>query len=227
MKRFCWLAGFSTVALVLVSCGDPMGNTPIESPVSEQTSEQTTVSSNSSLTSALAQAPAAAAEISSDSPIAVPGLLPATDPDQRRAQIARRKADPFAAPPGSPVARVEQASVAQPASLHPPDLTRVLPPIPLPAEPAVTPAPVAPGSTEIANAVQITGVLKIEGKLVAIVEAPDEPTSRSVSVGDYLSGGKVRVKQIELSPGGEPLITLEENGIQVIKSVGATQTSSN
>lgn len=86
----------------------------------------------------------------------------------------------------------------------------------LPAE-KTQPAP----STKLARAVRVNGVMQIGGRLVAIVKEPDETSSRSVSMGEYLSKGAVLVKRIELKANKEPRVILEQNGVEVIKSVSS------
>jgi hypothetical protein len=52
----------------------------------------------------------------------------------------------------------------------------------------------------------------------AIVKAPNEPTSRYVEVGQRLSNGQVLVKNIIVGPGSNPVIVLEQNGVEVVKT---------
>jgi Tfp pilus assembly protein PilP len=73
--------------------------------------------------------------------------------------------------------------------------------------------------------VEVNGVMQVEGKVSAIVKEPNEQISRSVSEGDYLSKGAVLVKRIELSNNEEPLVILEQNGVEVIKSVSSNNGS--
>ncbi len=77
-----------------------------------------------------------------------------------------------------------------------------------------------PPSSDTAKAVEVTGVVVVGGEPRAIVVAPGDATSRYVSVGQRLSGGKVLVKRIELGDGSEPIVILEENGVEVAKAVG-------
>lgn len=72
----------------------------------------------------------------------------------------------------------------------------------------------------LARAVEVTGVIQIGSTYQAIVKAADEPTSRYVSVGQRLSNGRVLVKRIE-SNGSEPVVILEEGGVEVVRAVGA------
>lgn len=84
------------------------------------------------------------------------------------------------------------------------------------------PLPPAPPSTELAKAVQVNGVVELGGRISAIVKESEEQISRSVSAGDYLSKGKVLVKRIELNGNREPMVILEQNGVEVIKQVSST-----
>ena len=67
----------------------------------------------------------------------------------------------------------------------------------------------------------MTGVVKVGNTVQAIVKAPNEPTSRYVGVGQLLSNGQILVKRIEINPGSEPIVVLEENGIEVRVMVGS------
>ena len=75
----------------------------------------------------------------------------------------------------------------------------------------------------LARQVEVTGVVKVGNTVQAIVKAPNEPTSRYVGVGQMLSNGQILVKRIEINPGSEPIVVLEENGIEVRVMVGSTK----
>jgi len=79
--------------------------------------------------------------------------------------------------------------------------------------------PPAPPSVEIAQAVQVKGVVELGGKVSAIVKESEQSDSRSVSAGDYVAKGKVLVKRIEFNGNREPVVILEQNGVEVIKQV--------
>ncbi|GAB4299221.1 MAG: hypothetical protein Fur0025_38030 [Oscillatoriaceae cyanobacterium] len=102
----------------------------------------------------------------------------------------------------------------QPAS--PP--TGTTPPAP-PPKPTPPPPP-PPPSTDIAKAVEVTGVVQVNGEILIIVKAPNEPTTRYVKVGQRIGNGKVLVKRVEQLKGSEPIVVLEENGVEVNKEVG-------
>ncbi len=77
----------------------------------------------------------------------------------------------------------------------------------------------------LARAVEVTGVVLVGSNYQAIVKAPNEPTSRYVTAGQRLSGGRVLVKRIE-NQGSEPVVVLEEDGVEVIRSIAAPSEGS-
>lgn len=91
-------------------------------------------------------------------------------------------------------------------------------PVPVPQEP-LKPLPPIPDPT-LAKAVEVTGVVVIGGVPRAIVKAPNEPTSRYVTVGQRLSNGLVLVKRIEVNSGSDPVVILEQSGVEVSRAVG-------
>ena len=84
-------------------------------------------------------------------------------------------------------------------------------------QPSMPPAMPEP---ELAQNVTVMGVIQIGEQTQAIVQVPNEATSRYVRVGQSLSNGQVLVKRIELNTGAEPLVILEQNGVEVSKAVG-------
>ena len=75
----------------------------------------------------------------------------------------------------------------------------------------------------LARQVEVTGVVKVGNTVQAIVKAPNEPTTRYVGVGQMLSNGRILVKRIEINAGSEPIVVLEENGIEVSVMVGSSK----
>ncbi|MDJ1175172.1 hypothetical protein [Roseofilum capinflatum] len=84
------------------------------------------------------------------------------------------------------------------------------------SQPVPTPSPVKPSGAE---AVKVTGVAELPDGMRAILKAPDEPTSRYVVAGESLSNGRIRVKRIEIASSGNPIVVLEENGKEFVKTV--------
>ncbi|WP_248277316.1 hypothetical protein [Brasilonema octagenarum] len=134
-----------------------------------------------------------------------------------------------------PVARVSHNKIKPNGAL-----TRVLPKvlpqaIPNSALASVTPPQAIPNSAlsvtppqpELAKAVVVSGVVLIGKEPQAIIKVPNEPTSQYVHAGQQLANG-VLIKRIEINEGSEPVVILEQYGIEVAKMVGqglTTQTS--
>ncbi|MCW5317429.1 hypothetical protein GTQ43_27560 [Nostoc sp. KVJ3] len=96
-------------------------------------------------------------------------------------------------------------------------LPKVLPQVvPNPTLVSVLPPPAQP---ELARAVIVTGVVLISKEPQAIIKVPDEPTSRYVQAGQRLANG-VLIKRIEMNGGSNPIVILEQFGIEVAKMVG-------
>ena len=84
------------------------------------------------------------------------------------------------------------------------------------SEPPLSPPPPQP---VLAQGVTVTGLIQVGDVTKIIVKAPDEKYSRYVESGQYLSNGQVLVKRIE-TEGSNPMVVLEQLGIEVIKQVG-------
>lgn len=128
--------------------------------------------------------------------------------------------------PGTTVAAAPGRAIEESPTIPKPEgadegaLGTYIPPIRPPA-PAAPPPP----SIDAAQAVEVTGVVTVGNKAQAIVTSPDEPSSRYVAVGQRISNGRVLVKRIE-NNGSEPTVILEQNGVEVAKSVGAKAPTS-
>jgi hypothetical protein len=68
--------------------------------------------------------------------------------------------------------------------------------------------------------VEVSGVVIVGTEAQAIVKAPNEANSRYVRAGQRLANGQVLVKRIEFNEGSEPIVILEQNGVEVSKLVG-------
>ncbi len=91
------------------------------------------------------------------------------------------------------------------------------PPKPVVVQPLTPPPP----STDLAQAMEVTGILQVGNQTKIILKAPAEPTSRYVNVGQRVSNGQVLVKRVKFDTGGEPIVIFEQNGVEIAKSVGA------
>lgn len=88
----------------------------------------------------------------------------------------------------------------------------------IPRLPRSLPAALPP-QPELARAVNVSGVVQIGSAVYAIVDAPAEPSSRYVQVGQRLSNGEILVKRIDFN-GSDSSVVLEQAGMQVVRRVG-------
>lgn len=111
-----------------------------------------------------------------------------------------------------------------PVDKRPPQWVDPNPP-PVKQVPAI-PGPPPPPSTDLATGTEVSGVVKVGSETQVIVKVPNEPTSRYVKVGQRLSNGRVLVKRVDVKSGADPIVILEENGVEVAKGVGEKAPSS-
>jgi hypothetical protein len=71
-----------------------------------------------------------------------------------------------------------------------------------------------------AMAIEVSGVIEVEGRTQVIVKLPNESFSRYVEVGDRIANGKVLVKRVEGRQTLAPIAILEEVGVEVSRRVG-------
>ncbi len=124
------------------------------------------------------------------------------------------------APKGEPIAQI-------PASALTPRGVPDLPALPTPIGPAqLPPPPVAqspqappPPDTKLADGTEVTGVIEVGNQIQIIAKAPNEPSSRYIKVGQKIANGEVTVKRVE-KDSGEPIVILEQNGVEVRKTIG-------
>jgi hypothetical protein len=210
--------------------------------------------------------------------LAIPGLMPATSPNNRVAQLnglkkTNSQRDPFSLlPPGislvpplpssrsmfvPPVSQPKKIAKLRPnpvkaRSVRPQSTQRLtkrpvvrpvspifapapvaIAPMPvvampvvampvMPIEVAAAPLPPALPPTNLADSVEISGVMQIGGKTMVIAKTPNDSSARYVQAGDVVAGGQVHVKSVQIGPRGEPIVVLEQNGVEVTKSVGDT-----
>ena len=162
---------------------------------------------------------------------ATPGLITPTNARMRVPTIVTGRTDPFAAISTAPIrlsAVARKPAVTLPSPLPAPNQSQLpafhTPPIgqlPLntPLPPTLLPA--APVSrTATADAIEVSGVIKIGGRWSVIVKEPDAQTSRYVHAGAYLANGQVLVKRIVAGTGTEPIVILQQNGVEITRSIG-------
>jgi len=235
MKGQLWLS-FLGIVLLLVGCSGDSSDTASQSPATAPATGQTQPQEFAT--------PLVKQSAKSGSLTPVPGLLQPTNAKARTNSIVTGRRDPFAAIPSSTVPIVVSSSRqslrvsplptgAAIAPKLPPAIT--LPPIasgpqgfPLPSLPSssalppvgVTSIPVTPPSpTSLAESIEVSGVVQVAGKWSVIVREPTASSSRHVAVGEYLENGKVLVKKI-VSPGStDPIVVLQQNGVEIRKSL--------
>jgi len=104
-----------------------------------------------------------------------------------------------------------------------PVLPKVLPQVvPNPTLVSVLPPPAQP---ELARAVMVTGVVIIGKEPQAIIKIPNETASRYVQAGQRLGNGLL-VKRIEMNAPSNPIVILEQYGIEVARMVGEAPVGS-
>ncbi|ARV62201.1 hypothetical protein BZZ01_29430 [Nostocales cyanobacterium HT-58-2] len=114
--------------------------------------------------------------------------------------------------------RINQTAIASAKANPKRTFTRVLPQVlPNPGLASVLLPP--PPQPELARAVIVSGVVLLTQEPQAIIKVPTEPTSRYVQAGQRLANG-VLIKRIEINKGSEPVVILEQYGIEVARMVG-------
>lgn len=176
----------------------------------------------------------------------VSGLLQSTDPAERARQVQRginaKGKDPFSSIP--PIVSFK-VPIKLPETANQPAVSPNIGNSPIASQPSVGSRPVPkviatkppekspikalpplPDPT-LAKSVQVTGVIVVAGVPQAIIQAPNEATSRYVQAGQRIAGGQVLVKRIEMNGGSDPLVILEQNGVEVARGVGSPVVAPN
>ncbi|MBD2493862.1 hypothetical protein [Nostoc sp. FACHB-280] len=102
-------------------------------------------------------------------------------------------------------------------------LPKVLPQV-VPSNPFSSVLPSTP-QPDLAKAVVVTGVVLIGREPQAIIKIPNEPSSRYVQAGQRLANGLL-IKRIEMNQGSNPIVILEQYGIEVARMVGEAPANS-
>lgn len=247
MRKLVFVGLAGAIALTVVSCSSDSGGdvATSPSPVASVAVKKpaTTQPFGAKAAPLVAQKPPAGSTI--------PGLIQSTNGDERAKQVqasidGQKGKDPFAGLPvklqqprtaanSQSVPTVRQLPAAPRAvTRRPTTTTAFTPKTPLPpgsansgsGVPVIKTLPPLP-STTLASAVEVSGVVMVGGVAQAIVKAPNEETSRYVRVGQRLSNGQVLVKRIEMNGGSDPIVILEENGVEVSRAVGTAVAAAN
>lgn len=184
-----------------------------------------------------------------------PSLIQLTNSNERVNIVTQGRTDPFEQIIGQPVAGMPAnvpgkvvpslpplPPAAKPQKVNPnnttankrivavkprptlmPVLPKVLPQVvPNPTLVSVLPPPAQP---ELARSVMVTGVVIIGKEPQAIIKIPNETASRYVQAGQRLGNGLL-VKRIEMNAGSNPIVILEQYGIEVARMVGEAPVGS-
>ena len=154
----------------------------------------------------------------------IAGLIPATNPDIRVKSIVRGRQDPFSVVTLTPNVKVEKEEIKEVAKSNSNQnrLNNRTNNNNLPQPPAT----VEVFEPTLAQNVVISGMYEAGGRTRLIVQAPEENTSRYVEVGQYLSNGQVLIKSIDRNHFPTPMVTLEQSGVEVIKTIGDSSEES-
>ena len=233
MKKLQGISGLSLVALLLVTCTSKTNVST--APKQEPSVEPVSVAPNPVMPSPIQESapkglipatnpttlPIAKGRIDPFSSVTVAPVklsIPAETTQRSKTESNKTQSDtnqPNKTQPNKPQPNKTQPDKPQSTKPQPdktqPDKTQSSKPQPDKAQPLP--------STDLARAVEVKGVMQVGERLAAIVQESDEKISRSVSAGEYLSNGAVLVKRIHLGSNKEPLVILEQNGVEVIKPV--------
>ncbi|PSB30155.1 hypothetical protein [Stenomitos frigidus] len=266
-----------SIALTVAGCSSPSKVTVTTAPATDSPNapETSTATQPFDAKSAAALVPQVSA------PENIPGLVQATNGDERARQVQKiidseKRQDPFAAVPVTlqqsiplpdrTVIPFNRPTVSAPSpTLFPapiPRQTKIrrrtpapkvayypysppVKPLSVKNKPSITVPPRQPVTTQVkqnspviavlpplpsaalANAVEVSGVVVVGKVTQVIVKAPNEVSSRHVQTGQRLSNGQILVKRVEMSDGAEPIVILEENGIEVAKTIGVLIQAAN
>ena len=224
MKKLPLILSVGSVALLLVGC--PASDQANQSPPITQETPTPSPSPPAAQPPAFSNPRQPATEPAT---LRIPGLIPATDPDQKRAEINRGRSDPFAILPLQPNITItveEEPPTGTPAATgapapggnRPAPAPASVGNRPTPGRPIVKAPPPPPQPTE-AEEVQVSGIVQLPTTPMAIVKAPREATERRVIPGSTLSNGLILVKAIDTNP-DNPYIVLEQRGQTITRRLG-------
>lgn len=229
MHRLSISAFVGMLALTITGCNSGAAENNTTTNVQPTVKPTASVKNESETSEEPTQKPALVAQ-NPQPPTSTAGLIQSTNVNQRTKQVQQGRSDPFAglfAIP-KPVVTVKPQPVvtAKPQKVVPQPKPSVAPPPPQPIVvrpqplPVVPPPPIEPPQPDLARGISVLGVVEVGNEFQAIVRVPTEATSRYVSAGQRLSDGQVLVKRIEMYSGSEPVVVLEQNGIEVTRAVG-------
>jgi hypothetical protein len=144
--------------------------------------------------------------------VAVSGLIPPTNAQQRAEGIPRGLDNPFSSLSPVPIVTITDDQIPTEEQLPEPP--------PSASEDASSPNGETEINLELAKSVVVTGIVNLGDSIQVILKAPKENFSRYVELGQYISDGAVLVKRIEKGYDRSVFVILEQSGVEVRKSVG-------
>ena len=152
------------------------------------------------------------------------GATPSRSNRNTPAETASTNVDPnVSALPTAPVANVPDLPPVPTVSVVPqppplPSIPAAPNPISIPSLPNNLPQ-IAPVPQNPVQSIELTGVVQIGDRVGVIIREGNGQTSRHLFEGDWLGGGQIRIKSIDLSA-QEPLVILEYQGQEYPRIVG-------
>jgi len=228
MNKIVLLVLVGTLALLIESCSNTSNSADGSKQVKENSPNSTPAKVDPATSKATESEPVEGetSELKKSEPVQeIAGLIPATNPDIRVRTSVRGRQDPFSVVTLKPRIEIKEEeakatdSNSKNSNSSRNNFQRANNFISTPTleEPQSIQVPFEP---TLAQNVVITGLYKANGVAKLIVQAPDEPSSRYVQVGEYLSNGQILVKSIDMNHFPTPLVILEESGVEVAKAIG-------
>jgi hypothetical protein len=227
MNKIVLLVLAGTLALLIESCSNTSNSADGSKQVKENSPNSTPAKVDPATSKATESEPVEGetSELKKSEPVQeIAGLIPATNPDIRVRTSVRGRQDPFSVVTLKPRIEIKEEeakatdSNSKNSNSSRNNFQRANNFISTPTEePQSIQVPFEP---TLAQNVVITGLYKANGVAKLIVQAPDEPSSRYVQVGEYLSNGQILVKSIDMNHFPTPLVILEESGVEVAKAIG-------
>jgi hypothetical protein len=228
MKSRWWVGAIGLLLLGGGCANERVSQTP--SQTGEQSVTVSQVAPPAPLPSA-ATLPNVTVSAAPNRPLSVPNLVPPTSATQRVPEIATGRADPFAAVASIPTVTVNPATTNPvPTNLVPTNpvvsgTPSAQPSLPVATAPRQAPADrvqvTPPAPVTIASQIIVSGIIQAGDRVSAIVQVPTEATTRYVNAGDYLANGRVLVKRIDVAANTEPVVVLEQDGVETTRTVGS------
>lgn len=242
MRQVAWFASISITATLMSGCQfipflsgggeEPVEEQPVvvvdleDTPADDAAADDPNATTEGEASGVDAENPEEAfddptvEENGSPTPRLPDALIPPTNPNEALQAFTTERSDPFSLIPSVPTVRIPEPP---PGTRDTPDTSP--PTVTTPPTQVEPPPPPPPPSTDLARATQVTGVVQVGNSAYAIVQAPNDATSRYVRQGEFVANGQVLVKRINVANQLQPTVVLEENGVEVIRAVGENSFS--